>query len=166
MDRINIIKHIKNNSPQYPLNIGYDGKYTEESGNKIFLGLQTDNRLKWHNTTEQIIPKLCAACHVAESMVHISNTGTLKITYFAYLHFIMQYGIIHGGNSSYSNKKVTIQNRNVRIMVHAKHTNTHRGLCGRTEILPLPCEYIFSLITSMKITEQFFKQIQLYITII
>jgi hypothetical protein len=37
-DKINIIKCIKNNSPQYPLSIGFD--YTEESGNKIFLGLQ------------------------------------------------------------------------------------------------------------------------------
>jgi hypothetical protein len=90
-DKINIIiKHIKNNSPQYPLSIGYIRKYTEQSGNKIFLGLQTDSCLKWHNITEQIIPKLCASHHVAESMVHISNTGTLKITYFAYLHFITQ----------------------------------------------------------------------------
>ena len=92
-DKINIIKCIKNNSPQHPLSIGYDGKYIEEPGNKIFLGLQTDSRLNWH-MTEQIIPKLCAACHVAGSMVHISNTGTLKINDFAYLHFIMQYGII------------------------------------------------------------------------
>jgi len=89
-DQINIIKCIKNNSPQYPLSIGYDGKYTEESENKIFLGLQTDSCLKWHNMKDQIIPKLCAACHVVGSMVHISNTGTLKTTYFAYLHFIMQ----------------------------------------------------------------------------
>jgi len=88
-DKINIIKCIKNNSPQYPLNISYNGKYREESGNKIFLGLQTDSHLKRHNTTEQIIPKLCASCLVAGSMVHISNTGILKITYFACLHFII-----------------------------------------------------------------------------
>jgi hypothetical protein len=37
-DKKNIIKSIKNNSPQYPLSIGYDGKYTEESGNKTCLG--------------------------------------------------------------------------------------------------------------------------------
>lgn len=92
-DKINIIKCIKDNSLQYPLSIGYDGKYTEEPGNKIFLGLQTDSRPKCR-MTEQIIPKLPAACHVAGSMVHISNTRTLKITVFAYLHFIMQYGII------------------------------------------------------------------------
>jgi len=78
-------------------------------------------------------------------MIYISNSGTLQITYFAYLHFIMQYGIIQGRNSSYSNKKVTLQNRTVRIMVHVKHTNTHRGLF-RSEILLLPCDLIFSLI--------------------
>jgi hypothetical protein len=104
-DKINIIKCIKNNSPQYPLSIGYDGKHTEESGNKIFLGLQTVSHLKWNNKTELIISKLCAAHHVAGSMVYISNTSTLKITYFVYLHSIMQYGIVLGGNSSYSKKK-------------------------------------------------------------
>jgi hypothetical protein len=51
-------------------------------------------------------------------------------------------------------------------MVHAKHINTHRDLFRRSEILPLPCEYIFSLITSVKITKQYFKQIQLYVIII
>lgn len=44
--RINIINCFKNNSPQYSLSIDYDGKYTEEFENKIFLGLQTDSNLK------------------------------------------------------------------------------------------------------------------------
>jgi hypothetical protein len=33
LDRTNIIKFIANNSPQHALNIGYNGKYIEESVN-------------------------------------------------------------------------------------------------------------------------------------
>jgi hypothetical protein len=32
-------------------------------------------------------------------MLHSSNTGPFKAIYFAYLHSIMQYGIILGGKS-------------------------------------------------------------------
>jgi hypothetical protein len=83
-------------------------------------------------------------------MIYINHNGTHKITNFVYLHSIMQYGIILGSNSSYS-KKSHPYKRTVRNMVHTKHTNTNRGLFMRYEILPLPCEYIFSLINSVKI---------------
>jgi hypothetical protein len=51
-------------------------------------------------------------------------------------------------------------------MVRAKPKNSHRGLFRRSEILSLPREYIFSFITSVKITKNFFKQVQLYIILI
>jgi hypothetical protein len=43
LDKTNIIKFITNNSPQYALSIGYNGKYIQESVNMKFLGLQIDN---------------------------------------------------------------------------------------------------------------------------
>lgn len=42
-------KIITNNSSQYPLYIGHDEKYIDESGNTKFLGLHTDNYLNWKN---------------------------------------------------------------------------------------------------------------------
>jgi hypothetical protein len=39
-----------------------------------------------------IIPKLSTACYAVRLMFHISNTDTLKSTYFAYFHSIMNYG--------------------------------------------------------------------------
>jgi hypothetical protein len=47
LDKINVIKFITGDSPQYPLNIVYNDKYTEEAVNIKFLGLQTDNHLNW-----------------------------------------------------------------------------------------------------------------------
>jgi hypothetical protein len=37
-----IIKFITNNSLQYALSIGYNGRYMEESVNTTFLGLEID----------------------------------------------------------------------------------------------------------------------------
>jgi hypothetical protein len=99
LDKTNIITLIRNNSPQYPLSIGYNDKYTEESVNTKFLGLQIDNHLNWKNHIDNLAPKLSGACYAVRSMSHISNTDTLKSIYFAYFHSLMKYGIFLGGNS-------------------------------------------------------------------
>ena len=41
--------------------------------NTKFLDIQTDNHLNWKNHTEQIIPKLSAACYAVRSIVHVGN---------------------------------------------------------------------------------------------
>jgi hypothetical protein len=69
-------------------------------------------------------------------MSHVSNTVTLKAMYFAYFHSIMKYGIIFWDNSSSSKNVFTLQKKVIRIKT---------GLFKRLEILPLSCEYIFSL---------------------
>jgi len=83
------MKCITNESPQYDLRIGYDDKYTEESINTKFLGLQIDNHLKWKNHIN-LIPKLSKACYAVGSVFHISSTDTLRSIYFAYFHSIMK----------------------------------------------------------------------------
>jgi len=40
--------------------------------NAIFPSLNIDNHRNWKNDTEQMIPKLSAACCAVSSMVHIS----------------------------------------------------------------------------------------------
>jgi hypothetical protein len=45
--KMNIIKFIMNNSPQYPLSSDYIEKYVAESVNTKFTGLQIDDHLNW-----------------------------------------------------------------------------------------------------------------------
>jgi hypothetical protein len=83
---------------------------------------------------------------------------TLKSIYFAYFHSIIKYGIIFWGNSSNSKKIFTLQNKIIRIMVGAQPRIPCRSTVGaqprtpcrslfkKLEILPLTCQYIFSLI--------------------
>jgi hypothetical protein len=84
LDKTKVIKFITKNSPQYPLNIGYNDKYIEEAVNRKLLGLQTDINLNWKNHTNQLVPKLSGACYAVRAMLHISNIDTLKAVYFAY----------------------------------------------------------------------------------
>jgi hypothetical protein len=99
LDKTNVVKFITNKSSQYDLKIFYDEKYTEESINTKFLGVQIDNHLNLKNHTDVMVPKLSRACYAIRSMSHISSTDTLKSIYFAYFHFIMTHGIIFWGNS-------------------------------------------------------------------
>jgi hypothetical protein len=78
LDKTNNIKFITNNSPQYALSVGYNGKYIKESVNKIFLCLQIDNHLNWTNHIDKRIPKLIGACYAVRSVLYVSNTDTLK----------------------------------------------------------------------------------------
>jgi hypothetical protein len=146
LGKTNIIKFPTINVLQCPLSIGYNDKYIEESAQTKFLGLQIDNNLNWKTHIHQLIPKLSGACYAVRSLLHISNTDTVRSIYFVYLHSLMKYGIIFWGNSSDSKKVFTLQKKIVRIMVGVKPQNSCRDFFKILQILSLPCEYIFSLL--------------------
>jgi len=110
------------------LTVGHKDKYIEEAVNLKFLGIQIDNHLNWKNHTDQIIPKLSAACYMVRQMYYICNNDTLKSIYFAYFHSIASYGTIFWGNSSNSKKIFTLQKRIIRIMVGAHPRTSCRRL--------------------------------------
>jgi hypothetical protein len=47
IDKTNVIKFTTKNSPQYPLNFGYNEKYIEATLNTKFLGLKIDIWISW-----------------------------------------------------------------------------------------------------------------------
>jgi hypothetical protein len=128
------------------LTIGYKDKYIEEVVRIKFLGIHLDNHLNWNNHTDQIIPKLSAACYAVTQMYHFVNQNTLKSIYFAYFHSIVKYGIIFWGNSPNSRKIFTLQNKIIRIMIGAHPRTSCRRLFKNLQILPVPSQYIYSLI--------------------
>ena len=94
LDKMNIMKFIRKNSSHSALHIGYKYQYTEETSNTTLLGIQIDNHINWKNRTEQMIPKLSAACYAIRSMVCTSNINTLKSIYCAYFNSIIKHGIL------------------------------------------------------------------------
>jgi hypothetical protein len=92
---------------------------------------------------DQIIPKQSAVCYMVRQMYHICNNDTLRSIYFAYSHSIASYGIILGGNSSYSKKIFTLQKRVIRIKVGTHPRTSCRRLFKKLEILTVPSQYIY-----------------------
>ena len=69
----------------------------------------------------------------------------LRMIYFSYFHSIMSYGIIFWGNSHHSNNIFKIQKRIIQTTNSARN-NTCRPLFKQLRILPLPSQYLFSLL--------------------
>jgi hypothetical protein len=63
-----------------------------------------DNHLNWKNHINQLVQELSGACYAVRSVLHISNTDTLRSIYFACFHSLMKYAIIFWDNSSDSKR--------------------------------------------------------------
>ena len=109
------------------------------------LGLIIDDSLSWKPHIDQMMSKLNTACFVIQTLQAIMSTETLRMVYFAYVHSIMSYGIISGGNQPYSEKIFKIQKRVIRTITNSGMTDSCRELFQILEILPLYSQYIFSL---------------------
>jgi len=127
------------------LKINYQGNYVKSSPYTKFLGLIIDDSLSWKAHIDQMMSKLNTAYFVILMLQAIMSTETLKMVYFAYVHSIISYRIILGGNQPYSKKIFKIQKRVIRIITNSRMRDSCRELFQRLEILPLYSQYIFSL---------------------
>jgi hypothetical protein len=93
-------------------------------------------RLTFQHSIVTIARKTFRNSSVSSKMV---GTGNL----FCLFSLCIKFGIIFGAHLSYGKKMFTLQKRIFRIMVGIKPRN---DLFKRSKILPLPCEYTFSLV--------------------
>jgi hypothetical protein len=82
LDKMNTVKFITRTSSCSVVRIGYREKYTLETVNTEFLGLQIDNQINWKNHIEEMIPNVSASYYVMRLMVHISDINTSKSIYY------------------------------------------------------------------------------------
>jgi len=94
-----------------------------------------------------MIPKVSRPCYAIRLMVCISNINTLKSIHYTYFHSIIliKYGIIFWGNSSNNGKIFTLQKKIIRMMAGAQSRTSCSSLFKQLQILPIPCQYILSL---------------------
>jgi len=77
--------------------------------------------------------------------------------YFSHFHSIMPYGIIFWGNSHYSVNIFKIKKRIVRIITNSNRYDTCRPLFKNLRILPLPSQYIFSILLFVITNKKLFQ---------
>jgi IS1 family transposase len=69
----------------------------------------------------------------------------------------MKYGIIFWGNSPNSKMIFTLQKRTAGIIAGVKSRNSCRNLLMSSEILPLPCEHMFTLMNFFVNNQEHFQ---------
>jgi hypothetical protein len=107
-----------------------------------------DDTLTWNNHTGQLISRLNSACYAIRAVNAMLSRKALRMLYFSYVHSIISYRIILGGNTPNRIKIFRIQ-KVLRIMGKAKKMGSCRELFTTMEILPLYSQYIFSLLMYM-----------------
>jgi len=133
------------NSWDYDLKLNYQGNYIKSSSSTKFWGLVIDDSLSWKAHIDQMMSKLNSSCFIIRTIQAIMSPETLRMVYFAYIHSIMSYGIILGGNQPYSDKIFKIKKRVIRIITNSRMRDSCRELFKKLEILPLYSQYILSI---------------------
>ena len=88
--------------------------------------------------------RLSSACYAIRILTPFITEDTLKMIYYAYVHSIIPYGIIFGGDSPHSDYIFKIQKRIIRIMTKLSRRDSCRQLFKRLEVLPLKSQYILA----------------------
>jgi len=78
------------------------------------------------------------------------SLNTLKMIYYSYFHSVMTYGLLLWGHSSDRIKIISLHKKILRIMVGCRSSDSCKKLFFlNLEILPLPFQYILSLLLFM-----------------
>jgi len=123
----------------------YQGNCIKSSSSTKFLGLTINDSLTWKSHIDHMMSKLNTACFVIRTIQAIMSLETLRMVYFAYIHSIISYRIIFGGNQPYSDKIFKIQKRVIRIITSSRMRDSWRELFKKLEILPFYSQYIYSI---------------------
>jgi hypothetical protein len=83
------MKFITKNSSHFTLRIDYKERFIQETVKTKVHDWQINNHVNCKNQIDEMIPKLKGASYAIRSMVHISNTNTLKSIYYAYFHSLI-----------------------------------------------------------------------------
>jgi hypothetical protein len=121
-----------------------------------FLGLITDSTLSWKDHITELTPKLNKACYVIRTLTFLRSPEVLRMVYFSCFHSIMSYSIIFWGNSHQSINIFKIQKRIIRIMTNSNRHDTCHPFFNHLRILPLPSQYIFSLLLFVATNKKLF----------
>jgi hypothetical protein len=109
-----------------------------------FLRLIIDSSLSWKDHITELTSKLNKACYAIRAIKPFMYLDVMKIIYYSYVHSVISYGIILGGNSHLSGSIFKIQKRIIRIITNAGRRDSCHQLYKQLQILPLPFQYIFS----------------------
>jgi len=84
------------------------------------------------------------------------SLDVLRTIYFSYVNSVISYGIIFWGNSHFSTNIFKIQKRIIRIIANIGRRDSCRQSFKQLQILPLPSQYILSLLVFVNKNRELF----------
>jgi hypothetical protein len=111
-----------------------------------FLGLIIDSTLSCKDHITGLTSKLNKACYAIRAIKPFMSSEEMKMIYYSYVHSVISYGIVFWGNSHFSDSIFKIQKRIIRVITDTGRCDSCRELYKKLQILPLPSQYIFSLL--------------------
>jgi hypothetical protein len=109
-----------------------------------FLGVITESSLTWKEHTAYINLQLNSLSYMVRSLRPVLDLKILKLLYFSYVHSVLNYGLIFGGNSPHSRSVFITQKHIVRTIMKAKRKDSYKELFSKLGILTLYSQHIFS----------------------
>jgi hypothetical protein len=79
-----------------------------------------DDTLTWKKHIEYLKKKISLACFALRNIKETVSLDALKLIYFSNVHFIISYGIIFWGDSSYANKVFILQKKVIKITTNSR----------------------------------------------
>lgn len=143
-----------------PININFSFKNDKlEIVNKFtLLGLDIDTHINWKSHIQKLKTKLSKFSYALREIKKTTDLNTALVTYYAYAHAWLTYGVILWGNSTDSPTLFTLQKKLIRILVNIKQTDSCKPHFKEQKILTLPCLYIFEICKFVRKYPEFFTK--------
>jgi hypothetical protein len=105
--------------------------------------------MDWNAHIMSLSPKL-KACYMIKFLLDVTTPLVIRSIYFAHFHTHLNYGLIFWGGGSKGKTIFKLQKRVIRIISGVSRLSSYRQLFKDLNLLPLPCMYIFKLVSYIK----------------
>lgn len=123
-----------------------------------FLGVNIDSRLDWKHHIDVLAKSMAKYCYALKVISQHINIETAIMTYHAYVHSRMRYGIIFWGNSTHANRVFILQKRCLRNILNLKQTDSCKHIFKQRNILTFTALFIYESIIFVKENDALFEK--------
>ncbi|KAL1448040.1 hypothetical protein WDU94_013976 [Cyamophila willieti] len=102
-----------------------------------FLGVVLDDKLKWKSHCEALKSRLSSAIFAIHSIRKSVDSRPALLSYFAYFHSLLSFGIVYWGFSSYASSIFLLQKRALRAVYGLRRDFSCRDLFRNNNVLTL-----------------------------
>lgn len=146
-DKTQALQYALRNSTLINPNLSVNNSPIKTVSQAKYLGVILDSKLSWGPHITYLLSKLNSLCFLVRSLRCSVNIDVLLQLYHGSFQSHLLYGLLFWGNATNSHKVFVLQKRCVRIIAGAHPCAPSLPIFKAFQILPLPCLYIFSVVS-------------------